>query len=123
VPTIIAIEDDRADRQLLRLAVERARFEVRLSVYATVAEGVAAARFFRPDCLVIDWHMPGGGGREALAQLRQEPATARVPVVVLTGDYDGATIAAAISAGAVDVVAKHTDMGGVAGRLLAACGL
>lgn len=123
MPTIIAIEDDLGDRQLLRTAIERARVDVRLSVYATVSEGLAAAAFFRPDCIVIDWHMPGGGGLEALAQLRQEPATAGVPVVVLTGDYDSATIAAAISAGAVDVVAKHADMAGVAGRLLAACGL
>lgn len=123
MPTIIAIEDDLADRQLLRRAVERARAEVRLSVYATVAEGVAAAAFFRPDCIVIDWHMPGGGGGEALARLREEPATAGVPVVVITGAHDAQTIVAAFAAGAVDVVQKGPDLDAVAGRLLAACGL
>lgn len=42
----------------------------------------------RPDLLVLDVHMPGGGGVEALRAIRADPANGGLPVLLLSGSVD-----------------------------------
>ena len=50
--------------------------------------------------------MPGMDGPATLARLRQDPATAAIPVVFLTANSDPSDIANYIALGALDVIAK-----------------
>jgi twitching motility two-component system response regulator PilH len=52
---------------------------------ATAEEGLERARADRPDVIVLDLIMPGLDGRRALAELRQDPLTRNIPVVISTG--------------------------------------
>lgn len=122
-PTIVAIDDDLQDRQLLRRAIQAVNPEVRLSVYSTLAEALIAVRLYKPSCVVMDWSMPGHSGPAALGVLKLDPVTASVPVVVFTGAATPEVVAAALAAGAVDVIEKSSDHRAAARRLLAACGL
>jgi two-component system phosphate regulon response regulator PhoB len=55
------------------------------------ADCVALARRAAPDLILLDLHMPGVDGWEALRDLRLHPETADVPVVALSGDGSQST--------------------------------
>src|SRR5262249_31271301 len=79
---VMVIEDEKEIRDLVRYNLERAGFRV-----ATAADGEAGLeRAFaaRPDAVVLDLMLPGRSGLEILRELRGEPATRDVPVVLLT---------------------------------------
>jgi len=80
--TIMVIEDEKEIRELIRYNLERAGF--RVHVVADGEEGVRQAFASRPDAVVLDLMLPGRSGLEVLRELREEPTTRDLPVVVLT---------------------------------------
>lgn len=122
-PTIIAIDDSIDDRLLLRAAITRVRPEVRLSVYSTGLEGLAAVRFYRPSAVIVDLNMPDMSGADVLAAIQADNRVKDIPVAVLTGAVADADVNELLTAGAFAVVAKPHDMGLIVKDLLRACGL
>jgi len=79
---VLVIEDEKEIRDLVRYNLERAGFRV-----AAVADGERGLEILfasRPDALVLDLMLPGLSGLEILRELRGEPATRDLPVLVLT---------------------------------------
>ena len=79
---VLVIEDEKEIRDLVRYNLERAGFRV-----ATAGDGEAGlTRLFaaRPDAVVLDLMLPGRSGLEVLRELRAEPATRDLPVLVLS---------------------------------------
>ena len=79
---VMVIEDEKEIRDLVRYNLERAGFKV-----VAVADGdQGLERLFasRPDALVLDLMLPGHNGLEILRELRNEPTTRDLPVIVLT---------------------------------------
>jgi CheY-like chemotaxis protein len=75
------------DSKFLRLATERALARAGYDV-STAADGVDAlqiAREKRPDVILLDMLLPKMAGPEVLKALKNDPATAGIAVVVLTG--------------------------------------
>jgi CheY-like chemotaxis protein len=81
-PTILVIDDDPAARDLLVRALARERF--RVTTAAGAQEGVRVARELRPDAITLDVFMPGADGWSALSALKADPATADIPVIMIT---------------------------------------
>lgn len=54
---------------------------------ATGAEGIAAALDHTPDVIVMDSHMPGMSGREAIGKLKADKRTEGIPIIGLTGEH------------------------------------
>jgi len=79
---VMVIEDEKEIRDLLRYNLERAGF--RVAAFADGEEGLAQLFASRPDAVVLDLMLPGRNGLEILREVRGEPATADVPVLVLT---------------------------------------
>lgn len=56
---------------------------------ATVADGSSCLVYLRaaplPDLVILDWSMPGLSGSEVLRRLREDPRTAAVPVLMVSG--------------------------------------
>jgi FixJ family two-component response regulator len=61
----------------------------------------------RPDCVLLDLHMPGLSGMDVLRALAD--AGERVPVIVITGRDESASRALCVSAGAVAYMTKPLD--------------
>ena len=81
---ILVVDDEPAQRFMLRRILERAGHEV-----ADAGDGAAALRAVResaPDLVVTDMMMPVMGGSELIRQLRCEPATAGIPILAVSGD-------------------------------------
>lgn len=80
--TILLADDDANLRELARLTMTDP--EYRILEAADGKEALELARSKRPDLLVLDWMMPGLSGLEVAQNLRQDPATAHIPVIMLT---------------------------------------
>jgi DNA-binding response OmpR family regulator len=69
-------------------------------------EALDLARTMHPDLILLDMMMPGHSGLEVLVELRNEPAFARTPVIMLTARTQAADRDAAAAAGADRFLAK-----------------
>jgi DNA-binding response OmpR family regulator len=67
---------------------------------------LAAAHENPPAAVVMDWLMPGSGGTDVCARLRQHPSLRRVPVVLLAARGDSDQIAEGFRAGADEVLTR-----------------
>jgi response regulator RpfG family c-di-GMP phosphodiesterase len=89
---ILLVDDDPALRTLLRTTFEVADVDV------VEADGADAARrrirASRPDVIVLDVNMPGTTGLELCEELKADPVTSDIPVILLTGSSGGTTAAA-----------------------------
>jgi len=73
---------------------------------ATGTSALELTRRERPDLVVLDWTMPGSSGIEILTALRQDPLTATMPVIMLTGKEEEADRARAAALGAYAFLVK-----------------
>ena len=72
--------------------------------------GLEAALRDRPDLILLDLHLPGMHGEEVLRRLRAEPATADIPVAILSAEASPASSAACRPAGVVAYLTKPLDL-------------
>jgi len=86
---ILHIEDDPANRLLVRKLLQKAGHEVIDA--ADGLEGVRLACSCRPDLILVDLNIPHLDGFEVTLRLRGEPALAAVPIVAITAEGDRET--------------------------------
>jgi two-component system cell cycle response regulator DivK len=94
---ILVVEDNDKNVKLTRDVLEFAGYTV--EVATTGEEAVAQALASVPDLILMDLQLPGMDGHEALARLRADPDTQRVPVVALTASAMPMDRERALSAG------------------------
>jgi PAS domain S-box-containing protein len=107
---VLVVEDDASTRELLSAALQKRGFEVLLAEDG--ASGLAVARGEQPGLVLLDLRLPGMDGLAVLQALKQEPATAAIPVITMTGSEglnDGIR-ARVLSLGASDFVTKPFDL-------------
>ena len=81
-PTVVVVEDDRRSFDLLRVYLEEEG--ARVVSARDGEEGLDTVRRLSPAGVVLDILLPGIDGWEVLAQLKADPATAAIPVVVVS---------------------------------------
>jgi two-component system, OmpR family, phosphate regulon response regulator PhoB len=81
-PTILVVEDDRFLRRACEVSLQQRGFVVKSATDGEV--GLHLAREAKPDLILLDLLMPKVSGIEVLKQLRADPATAGIPVVILS---------------------------------------
>ena len=83
--TLLCVEDDPANLKLVAQLIAR-RPELRLLTAGDANLGIEIARTSLPDVILMDINLPGISGVEALKVLREDPATAHIPVVALSAN-------------------------------------
>jgi CheY-like chemotaxis protein len=105
--TVLVIDDDRDIRE-----VAKASLELVGGFTVIVAEsgrrGVAVAQEARPDAIILDLMMPDFDGHQALAQLKDGPDTAHIPVIMLTAKVQANKLEL-VGKGAAGVLVKPFD--------------
>lgn len=86
------------------------------------AEAVAAAPSLAPDAVLLDVEMPDMDGPATVAALRAQPATARTPILFLTGHDDPAERARLAALDVVGVLSKPFDFAELPGQVADALG-
>jgi two-component system phosphate regulon response regulator PhoB len=101
---VLVVDDDDDIRELIRWKLRASGYDVEAAADGEAA--LAAAAETRPDLVVLDWMMPRLSGLEVCRALRDDPATAGVPVILLTAKAQEADIERGFAAGADDYVVK-----------------
>jgi CheY-like chemotaxis protein len=81
---ILIVEDHPTMREAMRLVLEHEGFVIR-----EVADGASALQMVRsdpPDLMFLDLNIPGTSGADVLRQLKADPATANVRVIIVTAE-------------------------------------
>jgi two-component system cell cycle response regulator DivK len=82
MPTILVVEDNDASRDALARRLQRRGFETVIAVDGQQA--VSVARSTKPDLILMDLGLPVIDGWEATRQLKADPATQDIPIIVLS---------------------------------------
>lgn len=80
--TVLIIDDSPTELHLFQGMLEKAGFET--LVADSGEEGIRQATAARPDCILMDVVMPGMNGFQATRKLTKDPATANIPVIMIT---------------------------------------
>jgi CheY-like chemotaxis protein len=107
--SILYIEDNLANYQVMEDLLENYP-GVKLIGAMQGSLGVDLAREHRPGLILLDLHLPDIPGQEVLRRLRAEPATAGIPVVIVSADATPAAIDELLNSGATDFVTKPLDV-------------
>ena len=93
-PIVLVVEDDQSLREYYLEALQ-SRFDVH-----ACGDGMAALQYFshaRPDAILLDLNLPRLHGRTLYNELRQQPLTSGIPIIIVTGidptpEVPGATV-------------------------------
>ena len=103
-PRILILEDEPDIREILEYALKRDGFDV---ISATDGQaGLAAARRLVPDLILLDLMLPGIDGLEVCRQIRADPSTAGIAVIMVTARGEESDVVLGLGLGADDYIAK-----------------
>lgn len=106
--SILVVEDEADLADMLCFNLEREGYECR-----TTSSGDLALEMIRkeqPDLLLLDRMLPGIPGDEVVAQLKRDPATASIPVILVTAKTEETDELVGFALGADDYIAKPFSM-------------
>ena len=115
MPTVLIVEDNEASRDALARRLARRQYTVLLAVDGH--EAVTTARRSKPDVILMDLGLPGIDGREATAQLKRDPDTSHIPIIVLSAHAMLTDREQALAAGADDFDTKPVQLERLIGKM------
>ena len=101
---LLLVEDDRAIAELVKFHFIRADYTV--TTTASGEEALILVEEIRPDLMVLDWMIEGISGIELCRRLRRKPATANLPIIMLTARGEEDDRLRGLETGADDYVTK-----------------
>jgi diguanylate cyclase (GGDEF)-like protein len=106
-PLILVVDDDPGGRLLAAASLKKAGYTTVEA--ADGADGISAFERFQPELIIMDAVMPGMDGFAAIEEIRRRPGGGLVPVLMMTGLEDLASIHRAYEVGATDFATKPVN--------------
>ena len=103
-PTVLLVEDDPVILRLLEVNFELEGFSVLLAHDG--GEGIEMARQHLPDVIVSDIMMPKKSGLELVTDLKGDPDTSDIPIILLSAKAQNADVRSGLDSGADEYVTK-----------------
>ena len=116
MPTILLVEDNELNRDMLSRRLMRKGFDVTMAVDGI--DCMASLEASRPDLILMDINLPGQDGHEITRTIRRDPALSDIPVIALTADAMSSDRTKAIEAGCNDYDTKPVDISRLLGKIL-----
>jgi CheY-like chemotaxis protein len=111
-PRIIVLDDDDGVRAVWVDALQGAGYTV--NAFGLGAEVLTCLPDLAPDLILLDMMMPGMDGYEFLARLRANPASSRIPLLIVSGIGESLAVAiddrAASALGVAAILTKPLDL-------------
>ena len=115
---VLHIEDQPDIHTIVRLTLQASK-QFTVSGAADGVTGIALAQQLKPDLVLLDYTLPDLNGDQILEQLRAIPATAAIPVILLTALTDMIDMGRCRALGALDIILKPFSPKTIASQLLA----
>jgi DNA-binding response OmpR family regulator len=112
---IVLVEDEHDMAEMVALRLTREGYEVQVA-----HDGPAGLRLIRsapPDLVLLDIVLPGMSGTEIATELRNDPRTADVPIIMLTARSEESDVVVGLQLGADDYVTKPFSMSVLLARI------
>ncbi len=106
-PKVLLVDDEPVNIQVMH-QVFQADCQVFAATNGAQALQIATAKL--PDLILLDVVMPGMDGYEVCAKLKDDPLTAHIPVIFVTGHRDEDSEARGLDLGAVDFISKPVNV-------------
>jgi diguanylate cyclase (GGDEF)-like protein/PAS domain S-box-containing protein len=104
---ILIVDDEAQNCKLLELLLQPEGYLTRSA--ANGEDALASVAASAPDLILLDIMMPGLDGYEVATRLKAEPATAHIPIIMITAQNDSKTMLNGLSAGAEEFITKPVD--------------
>lgn len=104
MPLIYIVDDEANIRRLASLALEEQGMEVRS--YENGEQLLGALDRSIPDCILLDWMMPGLDGIQLLHRIRNNDKFKNIPLIMLTAKSEEMDVVMALELGADDYISK-----------------
>lgn len=101
---ILIVDDESAIRDMLRVALEMAEYQVMEASNAQDAHSLIIDE--KPDLILLDWMMPGTSGIELARRLKRDEVTANTPIIMLTAKGEEDNKIQGLEVGADDYITK-----------------
>ena len=101
---VLVVEDESAIREMLAFNLGRAGYEVLSAATGVEARSSMADKY--PDVVLMDWMLPDMSGLELTRQLKRDPETREIPVIMLTARVQEDDRVAGLEGGADDYITK-----------------
>jgi len=101
---ILIVEDDKFLRELIARKLAKENFEVAEAVDGE--EGIKKAKEEKPDLVLLDLILPGIDGFEVLSKIKEDEATQKIPVIVLSNLGQKEDVERCMQLGAVNYMIK-----------------
>ncbi|WP_295446719.1 phosphate regulon transcriptional regulator PhoB [uncultured Thiodictyon sp.] len=102
--TILVVDDEPDIREVIRFALEGAGFRVLEAGHADDARRYLTAE--QPDLILLDWMLPGRSGLELAQQLKLNPKTRAIPIIMVSARGEEQDRIQGLDTGADDYIAK-----------------
>jgi FixJ family two-component response regulator len=99
------VDDDSSVRRALQRILNASDLDA--ETFASGEEFLVSLQFRRPDCVILDLHMPGMSGLEVQRQMTR--AELHVPVIMVTGHHEPSMRALCLTAGASSYLRKPLE--------------
>ena len=116
-PTVLVVEDEAPLLTLLRYNLEKQGY--RVDEAGDGAEALTRVAESKPDLVLLDWMLPTLSGIEVCRQLRRNPNTATLPVIMLTARADDQDAVRGLNTGADDYITKPFSIEALIARIRA----
>ena len=116
---ILIVDDDAPSRELLSDFLEVVGYLT--EAVGSAEEGLASARRYLPDLVLMDLGLPGLDGLAATRHLKEDPITSQVPIIATTAHAMKGDAEQSLEAGCDAYIAKPVDLSNLlatVGRLL-----
>ena len=120
MPTILLVEDNEMNRDMLSRRLQRKGYDVIMAVDGQEGLDLAASR--HPDLILMDMSLPVVDGWEATKRLKAEPATASIPIIALTAHAMEGDRRKAMEAGCDEYDTKPIEFKRLVGKINALIG-
>ena len=118
VPRVLVVEDEQDIAALIKHALERSG-DAQVDVVGSGDTALRAVTDNAPDLVILDVNLPVLSGTEVCRVMRARPATAHVPIIMLTARTSEADRVAGLDLGADDYVTKPFSLRELAARVRA----
>jgi len=109
-PKILVVDDEQANLKTIFSILKSLDEPFRILTATNGRDACRIAEIEQPDLIIMDWEMPEMNGIEATLELRRNPLTQDIPVIIATGKMtEPAHLKTALKAGAHDYVRKPIE--------------